>query len=146
MIEFRDVARAQDLALAIVDTLPEPFLVLDGQLRLLAGSRCFYEVFHEDPENVHGLSLFDLSEGQWDIPGLRRLLAAVATDHVSMERFEFEAQFAHLGQRNFQLNAHPLRYTSGGGPPYPAGNQGHYGTAPGRPGKAAAARTYRGAA
>ena len=67
MIEFRDVAQAQDLALAIVDTLPEPFLVLDGKLQLLAGSRCFYEVFHEDPEKVHGLSLFDLSDGQWDI-------------------------------------------------------------------------------
>jgi two-component sensor histidine kinase len=114
MFEFRDVAQAQDLALAIVDTLPEPFLVLDARLRLLAGSRCFYEIFREDPEKARGQSLFDLSGGQWDIPGLRQLLAAVAADHVSMEQFEFEAEFGHLGQRNFQLNAQPLRYTSGG--------------------------------
>ena len=41
MKELYDLAQAQSLALAIVDTLPEPFLVLDHSLRLLAGSRCF---------------------------------------------------------------------------------------------------------
>ena len=49
MKELHDRAEAQALALAIVDTLPEPFLVLDDKLHLLAGSRCFYEVFGEDP-------------------------------------------------------------------------------------------------
>lgn len=44
MKELSDLAQAQALALAIVDTLPEPFLVLDDSLLLLAGSRCFYEV------------------------------------------------------------------------------------------------------
>ena len=71
---LHDLAEAQALALAIVDTLQEPFLVLDDQLNLLAGSRCFYEVFDEEPVKSVGRSLFDLSGGQWDIPGLRRLL------------------------------------------------------------------------
>ena len=62
MKELADRAEAQALALAIVDTLPEPFLVLDDTLHLLAGSRCFYEVFGEDPAKAHGRSLFDLSE------------------------------------------------------------------------------------
>ena len=66
-----DLSEAQDLALAIVNTLPEPFLVLDDSLHLLAASRCFYEVYDEDPEKAHGRSLFELSDGQWDIPGLR---------------------------------------------------------------------------
>ncbi|HET7708364.1 MAG TPA: histidine kinase dimerization/phosphoacceptor domain -containing protein [Sphingomicrobium sp.] len=114
MTEFRDVAQAQELALAIVDTLPEPFLVLDDKLVILAGSRCYYEVFRENPKTARGLSLFKLSGGRWDVPGLRRLLAAVAADHVAMERFEFEAEFGHLGLRNFQLNAHPLRLSADG--------------------------------
>jgi chemotaxis protein methyltransferase CheR len=75
MEQIHDLAEAQSLALAIVDTLPEPFLVLDDGLHLLAGSRCFYEVFNEDPATAHGRSLFELSDGQWDIPGLRQLLA-----------------------------------------------------------------------
>ena len=66
MKEVRDLAEAQALALAIVDTLPEPFVVLDETLCLLAGSRCFYEVFKEDPAMAHGRSLFELSDGQWD--------------------------------------------------------------------------------
>jgi len=106
---LQDVVEAQTLALAIVDTLPEPFLVLDDTLRLLAGSRCFYEVFKEDPIQAHGRSLFDLSDGQWDIPGLRQLLDAVIPQHMAMEGFEFEGEFAGLGKRTFQLNALPIR-------------------------------------
>ena len=69
MKQLSDLAQAQALALAIVDTLPEPFLVLDDSLLLLAGSRCFYEVYGENPANAHGRSMFELSGGQWDIPG-----------------------------------------------------------------------------
>jgi hypothetical protein len=43
----------QRLAPAIVDTLPEPFLVLDDTLPLLAASRCFYELFKKDPVKAH---------------------------------------------------------------------------------------------
>ena len=67
--EFSDHAQARDLALAIVETLPGPFLVLDDTLHLLAASRCFYEVYGEEPGAARGRSLFELSGGQWDIPG-----------------------------------------------------------------------------
>ena len=109
MKEVRDKAEAQALALAIVDTLPEPFLVLDEALCLLAGSRCFYEIFREDPATARGRSLFELSSGQWDIPGLRQLLATVAPQHSAVEGFEFEQDFAHLGKRTIQLKALPIR-------------------------------------
>ena len=104
-----DLAEAQDLALAIVNTLPEPFLVLDDSLHLLAASRCFYEVYDEDPKKAHGRSLFELSDGQWDIPGLRQLLRAVLPDHSGLEGFEFEQDFGPLGRRTIQINALPLR-------------------------------------
>jgi chemotaxis protein methyltransferase CheR len=113
MEQIHDLAEAQSLALAIVDTLPEPFLVLDDGLHLLAGSRCFYEVFNEDPATAHGRSLFELSDGQWDIPGLRQLLATVVPQHSAVEGFEFEDDFKHLGRRTMQLNALPIRDESG---------------------------------
>jgi PAS domain S-box-containing protein len=113
MKELHDLAEAQSLALAIVDTLPEPFLVLDDKLHLLAGSRCFYEVFGEDPANARGRSLFDLSDGQWNIPGLRQLLTTVVPQRTALEGFEFENDFAHLGRRTIQLNALPIRDDSG---------------------------------
>src|SRR4029079_18904048 len=86
-----------------------PFLVLDDALCLLAGSRCFYEIFKEDSGTAHGRSFFELSGGQWDIPGLRQLLATVVPQHAAVEGFEFEQEFAHLGKRWIQLNALPIR-------------------------------------
>jgi PAS domain S-box-containing protein len=115
MRELHDLAEAQALALAIVDTLPEPFLVLDDTLHLLAGSRCFYEVFGEDPTTTQGRSLLELSDGQWDIPGLRQLLAAVVDDRTTIDSFEFERDFARLGRRTLHLNALPIRDESGAG-------------------------------
>lgn len=113
MKPIHDLAEAQALALAIVDTLPEPFLVLDDTLHLLAGSRCFYEVFDEDPAKARGRSLFELSGGQWDIPGLHQLPAAVIPEQAAMGGFEFEQDFAKLGRRTFQLNALPIRDEGG---------------------------------
>src|SRR6185295_2444685 len=113
MKPIHDLAEAQALALAIVDTLPEPFLVLDDTLHLLAGSRCFYEVFGEDPKTAHGRSLFELSAGQWDIPGLRQLLTAVVPQRTGLEGFEFEQDFGERGMRTIQLNALPIRDEGG---------------------------------
>ena len=113
MKQLHDREQAQALALAIVDTLPEPFLVLDDTLHLLAASRCFYDVFDEDPAAVHGHSLFELSGGAWDIPGLRQLLAAVVEDRTTIESFEFERDFAKLGKRTLCLNALPIRDEGG---------------------------------
>ena len=113
MKELHDRAEAQALALAIVDTLPEPFLVLDDTLHLLAGSRCFYEVFGEDPEKAHGRSLFELSGGQWNVPGLCQLLKSVVPLRTAVESFEFEKTFARLGKRTIQLNALPIRDDDG---------------------------------
>ncbi len=109
MDQLHDLVEAKSLALAIVDTLPEPFLVLDENLSLLAGSRCFYEVFGEDPLNALARPLFELSGGQWDVPGLRRLLEAVIPQHAPVEGFEFDKDFASLGKRTIQLNALPIR-------------------------------------
>ncbi|MEO6582023.1 MAG: histidine kinase dimerization/phosphoacceptor domain -containing protein [Sphingomicrobium sp.] len=114
MREFHSLAEAQTLALAIVDTLPEPFLVLDEQFHVLAASRCFYEVFMEDPEQSHGRSLFEIGDGHWDIPGLRKLMEAVIPEQVSVEGFEFEQEFHKLGKRTVQLSAHPIHDKSAG--------------------------------
>jgi len=115
MKQLHSLAEAQTLALAIVDTLPEPFLVLDEELHVQAGSRCFYDVFKEDPQQAHGRSLFELGDGHWDIPGLRTLLETVVPEHTSVEGFEFEQDFRHIGKRTVQLNAHPIQDDSDSG-------------------------------
>ena len=112
---LNDLAEARTLALAIVDTLPEPFLVLDEHLNLLAGSRCFFEVFKEKPDKALGCSFFEISGGQWNVPGLRELLETVVPQHAAVEGFEFERDLAHRGVRAIQLNALPIRDEQGDG-------------------------------
>jgi chemotaxis protein methyltransferase CheR len=108
MKQFENRGDAQTLALAIVDTLPDPFLVLDDKLQVLAASRCFYEVFQDDPALAHGLSVFALTGGRWDVPGLREQLQDVVPKNSAVEGFEFEQDFAKIGRRIIHLSARPV--------------------------------------
>jgi chemotaxis protein methyltransferase CheR len=116
MKQFDNLADAQTLALAIVDTLPEPFVVLDDSLRVLAASRCFYEHFKEDPAATRGRPFFGLGDGQWDMPALRTLIETIIPEHSSMDNFEVEHDFLHLGRRTMLLNARLVRYEDHGSP------------------------------
>jgi chemotaxis protein methyltransferase CheR len=96
---------ARTLAQAIVDTIHEPLLVLDGGLRVLAASRAFYEIFRVDPRHVMGCRLYDLGDGQWNIPALRLLLETILPEKTAMDGFEVEHDFPGVGRRTMLLNA-----------------------------------------
>jgi two-component sensor histidine kinase len=101
---------AQALAQAIVNTIHEPFVVLDADLQVIAASRSFYETFQVDPEHTRGCALYELGDGQWDIPALRMLLETVIPQRASMDDFEVEHDFPKLGQRTMLLNARMVVY------------------------------------
>jgi two-component sensor histidine kinase len=104
------VEDAQTLAHAIVNTIHEPFVVLDADLRVVAASRSFYETFQVDPEHTCGLLLYALGDGQWDIPALRVLLETVIPERTAMDAFEVTHDFPGLGPRSMLLNARMVRY------------------------------------
>src|SRR5579859_1277803 len=93
------------LARAIVDTVREPLLVLDKDLRVLAASRSFYAMFKIVPNGTQGQPFYELGDGQWDIPGLRVLLGKIVPERGMMEDFEVEHQFPEIGRRTMLLNA-----------------------------------------
>jgi chemotaxis protein methyltransferase CheR len=101
---------AQILAQAIVNTIPEPFLVLDDRFRVLAASRSFYETFKVDPEETRGCLLYGLGDGQWDIPALRLLLETIIPEKTSMDGFEVEHDFPDIGRKTMLLNARKVLY------------------------------------
>jgi chemotaxis protein methyltransferase CheR len=106
----RTLEAANVLAHAIVNTLPEPFLVLDAQLRVVEASRAFYETFQVDPEHTQGCLLYALGDGQWDIPALRTLLETIIPDKVAMDGFEVEHDFPGIGRKTMLLNARKVLY------------------------------------
>ena len=101
---------AQALAQAIVNTIHEPFIVLDADLRVVAASRSFYDTFKVDPAETRDCLLYALGNGQWDIPSLRVLLETIIPLHTAMDDFEVDHDFPGIGPRTMLLNARMVAY------------------------------------
>jgi two-component sensor histidine kinase len=108
------VAGRRTLEQAIVDTVREPLLVLDDELRVVTASRSFYAAFRVSRQETEGRILFELGNGQWDIPNLRRLLEDVIPQHTTIEKFEVEHEFPSIGRRTMVLNARKIFYEGNG--------------------------------
>jgi two-component system CheB/CheR fusion protein len=106
--------RALDRANAIVATVREPLLILDGELRVEQANRAFYQTFGVGPEETRGRNFHELGHGQWDRPDLRVALAAVLAQDRSFEDLEVEQDFPTLGLRTMRLNARRLPQEHGG--------------------------------
>jgi two-component sensor histidine kinase len=113
--QFTAIADAWALAQGIVDTVREPVLVLDKDLRVIAASRSFYSAFKVSPEETQGRLLYALGDGQWDIPKLRVLLEKIIPERGVMEGYEVEHEFLGLGSRTICLNARQVFYEGGAG-------------------------------
>src|ERR1700681_4038735 len=111
--QFTNAADACALAQSIVDTVREPVLVLDEELRVITASRSFYSAFKVSPEDTQGRLLYALGDGQWDIPKLRVLLENIIPEHGVMEGYEVEHEFPALGHRTISLNARQVFYDGG---------------------------------
>ncbi|MDB5482327.1 MAG: histidine kinase [Caulobacteraceae bacterium] len=108
--QLHGIVDAQTLAEAIVDTIHEPFIVLDARFRVLAASRSFYETFEVDPEHTIGSLLYGLGDGQWDIPALRVLMETIIPEKTAMDGFEVDHDFPGVGRRIMLLNARKVLY------------------------------------
>ena len=99
------VTVSQEYAESIVDTVREPLVVLDQDLRVLTASRSFYDVFKVKPEETVGQLIYDLGNKQWDIPKLRELLETILPRKATFDDYEVEHDFAAIGRRTMLLNA-----------------------------------------
>ena len=107
------VQDAITLAQAIVDTVPDPLLVLEPDLRIVAASRSFYQTFGLTPDEIRGRFLHEVGDGLWDIPELRDLLDALVKDQADIEGFEVEREFPAIGRRTMLLSARKVFYETG---------------------------------
>jgi len=104
-----DALKRSQLAEAIVATIREPVVVLDSSFHVQSANRAFYQVFQAtENETVHR-SIFELGNGQWNIPPLRNLLEEVLPKKQTVEDFKVEHTFPTIGHRVMILNARKLR-------------------------------------
>jgi chemotaxis protein methyltransferase CheR len=111
--QITDGPNAPGLAQAIVDTVREPFVVLDEDLRIVAASRSFYRTFTVNPQDAQGKLLYELGEGEWNTPKLRTLLGKTLPERGVMEDCEVEHDYPNIGRRTMLLNARKVFYGKG---------------------------------
>ena len=102
------IQEARLLAEGIVNTVREPLLVLDVELKIVAANRSFYQCFDVIDKDTLGCSIYELGGRQWDIPVLRELLEAVIAKGQAFENFRVECDFPGIGQRELLLNARSI--------------------------------------
>jgi two-component system CheB/CheR fusion protein len=102
------VQQARAYAEQIVETVRDPLLVLDPDLRVQTANHAFYQLFQVTPAETEQTLLYELGDGQWDHPQLRTLLSAVLTQHTPVQDFEVTQTFPLLGARTMRLNARQI--------------------------------------
>ena len=99
----------QNYAQNIVDTVREPLLILDATLRIQSANRAFYQMFHVSAGETEGRLIYELGNGQWDIPDLRTLLEDIVPKSSVFDDFELDHTFPVIGRRVMLLNARKLQ-------------------------------------
>ena len=105
----RTVTRSQEYSESIINTVREPLIILDQDLRVVTVSRSFYEVFKVKPEETVGQLIYDLGNKQWDIPKLRELLETILPQKTTFDNYEVEHDFTTIGKRIMLLNARQIQ-------------------------------------
>ncbi len=96
---------ARDYAQAMIETVREPLVALDGDLRVQHATSSFYETFLVSREETEDRFLYDLGNGQWNQPRLRELLGRALFRSEPFHDFELQHEFPHIGGRTMRLNA-----------------------------------------
>jgi len=95
----------------VVDTLREPFLILDENLEVISANRTFYATFQVTQHETEGKRVYELGDGQWNIKNLRILLEDILPKNTFFEDFKVEHTFPKIGYRIMILNARRI-YTA----------------------------------
>lgn len=97
------------LAEAIVDTVQDSVLLLDTELKVILANRSFYGTFKVEPAETLEWIVYELGNGQWNLPELRTLLEDVLPNNHSFSNYEVTHTFPEIGRKVMRLNARKLR-------------------------------------
>jgi PAS domain S-box-containing protein len=113
MVNEKSLTQSREYTENIINTVREPLIVLDQDLRVVSASRSFYGVFKVKPEETVGQLIYDLGNKQWDIPRLRELLETILPEKATFDDYEVEHDFATIGRRIMLLNARQIKQAWG---------------------------------
>lgn len=103
-----ELSQALENADAIIETVWQPLVVIDGGFAVVRSNRAFYRTFGLRPEEVIGRSLLDVCQGPWTESGLAVQLGRMLNDGHHLHDQQLEGEFAAIGLRTFLVNARPI--------------------------------------
>jgi chemotaxis protein methyltransferase CheR len=92
----------------VVDVVHEPVLILDKYLSVIAANEPFYMTFQVKPTDTEKKIVYELGNGQWNIPALRKLLENILPKHTYFKGFEVNHYFPSIGRKVMILNARQI--------------------------------------
>jgi PAS domain-containing protein len=95
----------REYAESIINTVREPLIILDADLRVITASKAFYHTFKVTAQETELQFIYDLGNRQWDIPILRKLLNDILPKHKTFDNYKVEHNFPAIGKRSMLLNA-----------------------------------------
>jgi two-component system CheB/CheR fusion protein len=107
------ITEAQQYAESIIDTVREPLVVLDAEMKAVSANRAFYRTFQVAHSEVIGQHMSEWKAGTWNISRLRQLLGDILAQHSTFEDFEMEITLPSLGRKKLLLNARGIERAAG---------------------------------
>ncbi|MFA7229465.1 MAG: PAS domain S-box protein, partial [Melioribacteraceae bacterium] len=108
LLKFKKADKGSEFAEKIFNTVREPLLLLDEELRVVKASRSFYDFFRVTSKKTIGKLIYDLGNRQWNIPRLRELLETILPEKTSFDNYEVEHNFSKIGKCVMLLNARKI--------------------------------------
>jgi chemotaxis methyl-accepting protein methylase/PAS domain-containing protein len=104
---------AKEIAESIANTVREPMVVLDEDLRIISANKTFYDMFQIVKEKTEKQLIYDIGNRQWDIPKLRELLEEILPKNTHFNDYEVDHSFPTIGHKTILLNARRVIAVSG---------------------------------
>jgi len=108
-IKMKSADEESKFAENILDTVREPLIALNKELRVVKANRSFYNFFKVSPGETIGTLIYDLGNRQWNIPKLRELLETIIPEKTAFDDYEVEHDFSSIGKRIMLLNARQIQ-------------------------------------
>jgi two-component system CheB/CheR fusion protein len=99
----QEITKARDFAQSVLESVP-PLLILSGDLRVQSANESFYQAFRSTPGQTEHRLIYELGNGQWNIPGLRTLLEEVLPRDNRFRHYEVTHEFEAIGRRTMLLS------------------------------------------
>ncbi|MFC1949474.1 chemotaxis protein CheB [Chloroflexota bacterium] len=111
--ELAIIKAAQELAESLVNTVRNPMIVLDRDLRVILANKSFYSMFRIVKEKTEKQLIYEIGNRQWDIPKLRELLEDILPKNTHFDDYEVDLSFPAIGHKKLLLNARRVVAVSG---------------------------------